>query len=97
MGVFNLHPLFYLRKRMIENNLNEILERLQGITPANYEVDFGHEDLYLIINWPKEKALDEKHRVFFKNAAIDIAHLVVEVKQLRQVNTQLKRQITNNS
>jgi hypothetical protein len=82
---------------MIENNLNEIAERLRGVTPANYEVDFGHEDLYLIINWPKEKVLEEKHREFFKNAAIDIAQLVIEVKQLRQINSQLKRQISNNS
>jgi hypothetical protein len=82
---------------MIENNLSEIAERLRGITPANYEVDFGHENLYLIINWPKEKALDDIHRDFFKNAAVDIAQLVVEVKQLRQVNAQLKRQIKNDS
>lgn len=82
---------------MIENNLGEIAERLRGVTPANYEVDFGHENLYLIINWPKEKALDDNHREFFKNAAVDIARLTIEVKQLRQINAQLKRQIRNDS
>lgn len=78
---------------MIENDLDEIAERLRSITPANYVVDFGYDDLYLIINWPDEKPLNKIHGKFFQEAANDIAKLIIEVKQLRQVNKSLKRQI----
>lgn len=78
---------------MIENDLDEIAERLRAITPANYHVDFGYDELYLIINWEKEKKLSKMQAQFFTEAPNDIARLIIEVKQLRQVNKSLKRQI----
>lgn len=78
---------------MIENNLDEITERITNITPANWEIDISFDDMFIYVRRKEEKPMRKSDLIFFENAAKDIAKLVVEIKQLREVNKALKTQI----
>lgn len=78
---------------MIENDLDEISERLRNVTPTDWNVDISTDSRYIYINSEKERPMRNSHVIFFENAATDIAKLAIEVKQLRQINLALKRQI----
>lgn len=80
---------------MVENNLEEISERLRNATPTDWEFDVSFDDLTLYTRRKNEKPVQKTDVIFFENAAVDIARLVVEVKQLRQINAALKRQLVN--
>ena len=78
---------------MIENNLDEITERITNVTPANWQIDISFDDMCVYIGRKEEKPMRKSDLIFFENAAKDIAKLIVEVKQLREVNNALKKQI----
>jgi hypothetical protein len=78
---------------MIENNLKEISLRVRNATPADWIVDISQDESYLIIRRKNEKNMTESDIMFFENSATDVARLVIEVKQLREVNKALKKQI----
>jgi len=78
---------------MIENNLNEISEQIQAIVPVNWVIDISSDSRALIITRRDEKNMKWSDINFFDDAASNIAKLIIEVKQLREVNAALKRQI----
>jgi hypothetical protein len=78
---------------MIENNLNEVSERVRNATPTNWEVDISDDNGFIYIERQDGKPMTYSDLIFFENAATDIAKLTIEVKQLREVNVALKRQI----
>lgn len=80
---------------MIENDLNQITQRLRDVTPTDWTVDISSDGTYIYINSEKERPMKDAHLNFFENAATDIAKLAIEVKQLREINLALKRQIVS--
>lgn len=82
-------------EKVIENNLNEISERLRNATPANWDIDYSFDNTCIYIHRISEKPITNSDVLFFENAATDIAKLVIEVKQLREINAALKRQLIN--
>jgi hypothetical protein len=81
---------------MIENNLKHISKKIQAITPVNWNVDISNDSGFLYIERKDGKMMRQADITFFEEAAQDIAKLVIEVKQLREVNAALKRQININ-
>jgi acetaldehyde dehydrogenase (acetylating) len=82
-------------EKVIENNLSEISERLRNATPANWDIDHSFDNTCMYIHRTNEKPITNSDILFFENAATDIAKLVIEVKQLREINAALKRQLIN--
>ena len=78
---------------MIENNLKHISEKLQEIAPINWNIDISNDSAFLYIERKDGKMIKQAEITFFEEAAQDIAKLIIEVKQLREVNAALKRQI----
>lgn len=78
---------------MIENNLNEISDRLKAIAPINWQTDVDMDDLSMLLRHKDERKITKADMEFIENAASDIAALIMEVKQLREVNLALKKQI----
>lgn len=78
---------------MVENDLNHISRKLQTIAPINWEIGFSDDSAFLYIERKDGKMMRQADVVFFEEAASDIAKLIIEVKQLREVNAALKRQI----
>jgi hypothetical protein len=78
---------------LIENNLKEISQRIVNITPVDWEIDSSSDDTVLYVRRKNERPMKKSDIIFFENAATDIAKLVIEIKQLREVNRALKRQI----
>ena len=78
---------------MIENNLNEISDRLKAITPINWQTDVEMDELTMLVRHKDERKITKADMSFIENAASNIASLIMEVKQLREVNLALKRQI----
>lgn len=80
---------------MVENDLNHISSKLQTIAPINWEINFSDDSAFLYIERKDGKMMRQADLTFFEEAASDIAKLIIEVKQLREVNTALKRQIVD--
>lgn len=78
---------------MIENDLDKITQRLRDVTPTDWSADISSDGRYIYINSEKERPMKNAHIDFFENAATDIAKLAIEVKQLREINLALKRQL----
>lgn len=78
---------------MIENDLDKITQRLRDVTPTNWNVDISSDGRYIYIGSERERPMKDAHLDFFENAATDIAKLAIEVKQLREINLALKRQL----
>jgi hypothetical protein len=78
---------------MIENNLNEISDRLKAIAPINWQTDIEMDELTMLVRHKDERKITQLDMEFIENAASNIASLIMEVKQLREVNVALKRQI----
>lgn len=81
---------------MIENDLKFISKKLQSIAPINWQVDISEDSGFLYIERKDGKMMRQADITFFEEAAQDIAKLIIEVKQLREVNKALKRQIVDN-
>lgn len=80
---------------MIENNLEEISQKLQQIAPIDWKIDISNDSAYLYIERKDGKMMKQAEITFFEEAAQDIAKLIIEVKRLREINHNLKRQIVN--
>ncbi len=80
---------------MIENNLNEVSERVRNATPTNWRADISSDDAFIYIERENGKPMTHSDLEFFENAASDVAKLVIEVKQLREINAALKKQIVS--
>ena len=80
---------------MIENNLNEVSERIRNATPTNWRADISFDSAFIYIERENSKPMTHSDLDFFENAASDIAKLVIEVKQLREINAALKKQIVS--
>lgn len=80
---------------MIENNLEEISQKLQQIAPIDWSVDISDDSAFLYIERKDGKMMKQAEITFFEEAAQDIAKLIIEVKRLREINHNLKRQIVN--
>lgn len=80
---------------MIENNLQEISQKLQQIAPIDWKIDISNDSAYLYIERKDGKMMKQAEITFFEEAAQDIAKLIIEVKSLREVNHNLKRQIVD--
>jgi tRNA isopentenyl-2-thiomethyl-A-37 hydroxylase MiaE len=78
---------------MIENNLNEISDRLKAITPINWQTDTEMDELTMLVRHKDERKITNADMEFIEKAASDIAGLIMEVRQLREVNVALKKQI----
>jgi hypothetical protein len=79
--------------KMIENDLNYISNKILSIAPVNWEVDISYDSGFLYIERKDGKMMRQADITFFEEAGQDIAKLVIEVKQLREINAALKRQI----
>lgn len=80
---------------MIENNLEEISQKLQQIAPIDWKIDISNDSAFLYIERKDGKMMKQAEITFFEEAAQDIAKLIIEVKRLREINHNLKRQIVN--
>ena len=80
---------------MIENNLEEISQKLQQIAPIDWKIDISNDSAYLYIERKDGKMMKQAEITFFEEAAQDVAKLIIEVKRLREINHNLKRQIVN--
>ena len=80
---------------MIENNLQQISQKLQEIAPIDWKIDISNDSAYLYIERKDGKMMKQAEITFFEEAAQDIAKLIIEVKSLREVNHNLKRQIVD--
>jgi len=80
---------------MIENNLQQISQKLQQIAPIDWKIDISNDSAYLYIERKDGKMMKQAEINFFEEAAQDIAKLIIEVKSLREVNHNLKRQIVD--
>lgn len=78
---------------MIENNLDEISQRVRAVTPVDWQIDTEMDDLTMLIRHKNERKITNSDIDFISNAGTDIASLVIEVKQLRDINRALKRQV----
>lgn len=78
---------------MIENNLNELSSRLKEIAPINWQTDVEMDERTMLVRHKDERPIANADIEFVENAASNIASLIMEVKQLREVNLALKRQI----
>lgn len=78
---------------MIENNLSFISKKMQSIAPIDWKIDISDDSAFLYIERKDGKMMKQAEITFFEEAAQDIAKLLIEVKQLREVNSALKRQI----
>ena len=80
---------------MIENDLDKISNKIREITPTNWSVDVSDDNAFLYIERKDGKPMRYADISFFEDAATDIAKLAIEVKQLREINSALKKQIIN--
>jgi hypothetical protein len=80
---------------VIENNLNEVSERIRNATPTNWRADISFDSAFIYIERENGKPMTHSDLDFFENAASDIAKLVIEVKQLREINAALKKHIVS--